>query len=52
MNLHFGASIASKEGLYLDFVKGKAGYQNMEMWNPTHKIAKQFEKGADEDYIN
>ena len=51
MNLHFGKTLAEKECLYLDFVKGKAGYQSYENWNPTHKVAKQFESGTTEEKI-
>ena len=52
MNLHFGATTAKKENLYMDFEAGKQGYQVMENWNPTYKITKQFEKGESEEYIN
>ena len=45
VNLHFGKTMAEKEGLYLDFQKGMNAYKSFENWNPTHKVAKQFEAG-------
>ena len=48
MDLHFGESLAKKEGLYMDFEHMKREYQGMEHWNPNRKILGQFESGLDE----
>ena len=51
MDLHFGATTAAREGLYMDFEKKKAEYQTYEQWNPATKVLKQYEKGKEEQQV-
>ena len=51
MDLHFGATTAQREGLYMDFEAKKAEYQNYERWNPATKVLKKYEKGMEEDKV-
>ena len=51
MNLHFGATVAEREGLYMDFAKLKTHYQRYESWHPAAKVLKQYESGHEESYI-
>ena len=40
MNLHFGATVAEKEGLYMNFGQLKKEYQRYEDWHPAKKVLK------------
>ena len=51
MNLHFGATVAAEEDLYMDFAAMKKYYQRYESWHPAAKVLKQYESGHEESYI-
>ena len=51
MNLHFGATTAEKDNLYMNFDLLKSTYQGYEKWHPAARVLKQYEAGHDEEYI-
>ena len=51
MNLHFGETTATREGLYLDFARQKTQFQAMQNWNPEYKEQKLLEKGHDSQTV-
>ena len=52
MNLHFGATVAKKEYLYMDFDRLKEQFKRYETWNPNYTPLSKYEGGYDESYVH
>ena len=52
MMLHFGDSVAKRDGLYMDFAAMKKEYEGYENWNPHRRIYNDYSKGFNDDKVN
>ncbi len=52
MTIHFGATVADKEGLLMDMEQMKREYNRYEMWNPAYRTLAEYKQTLKTDQIN